>query len=325
MRAEGTATPLLLAALLACAPPEPAPFTRVAAWSPTGSGVSPQAVASLELSGPVDPTGLGDGRRVALARGADVRAVVAAVESEGGLGEGAPAIPCDVTLGDGGRRVELRPRAPLADGAVHALILGPIHDAEGRPVLDPDGRRRTFVATFQVEPGPPGPPPRPVLTEVLADAATPEAGGEYVEVQNRGEAPLDLAGWRLEKRTGAGALAGCELLQAAGGPLPPGRFALLTGGDWDGRYPLPADTPRWSCGGATLAGGLANDRPPEVRLVDPAGAVAATLGEGSAAPRCPAALERRLPEGPDAAENLECVEAGTPGACNSITPEAWCP
>jgi hypothetical protein len=314
-----------LALLLGCAPPEPEPYTRVSAWAPSGSGVPPDAVASLELTAPADPAGLADGRRVALARGSDVRAVVAAVESEAGLGAGVPALPCDVALVEGGRRIELRPRAPLAAGAVHALVLGPVRDAGGRPVLDPDGKRRTFVATFEVEPGPPGPPPRPVLTEVLCDAATPEAGGEYVELQNRGEGPLDLAGWRLEKRTASGSLAGCELLLAAGGPLAPGRLGLLTGGDWDGRYALPAGTPRWSCAGATLAGGLANDRAPELRLVDPGGQVVATLGAGGVAPRCPGALERILPEGPDAAANLACAEVLTPGRCNSLTPVEWCP
>lgn len=229
-----------------------------------------------------------------------------------------------MALADGGRRVELRPRAPLAAGAVHALVLGPVHDPDGRPVLDPDGRRRTFVATFQVEPGPPGPPPRPVLTEARADAATPEAGGEYVELQNRGEAPLDLTGWRLEKRTSAGAFTGCELLLAAGGAVAPGGFALLTGGDWDGRYAVPAGTPRWRCGGATLAGGLANDRPLDLRLVDPEGAVRATLG-AAGAPRCPAALERVLPEAPDDAGAWGCADPGTPGRCNALTPAAWCP
>ena len=221
--------------------------------------------------------------------------------------------------------MELRPRAPLLAGAVHALVLGPVRDAAGRPVLDPDGKRRTFVATFQVDPGPPGPPPRPVLTEVRADAATPEAGGEYVELQSRGEGPLDLSGWRLEKRTAAGAWAGCELQLADGGPIAPGAFGLLTGGAWDGRYPRPDPSPRWACGGATLAGGLANDRPPELRLVDPAGAVLATFGEGASAPRCPVAVERVVPDGPDAASAFECADEGTPWACNSVTPAEWCP
>lgn len=319
----GAVLPLL--ALAACGLPDPEPLTRVARWAPSGGGVPTGAVASIEFSAPVNPAGLTDRRRVAVARAADLRAVSTAVESEGGLGAGAPAIPCEVALLDAGRRVELRPLAPLAAGAAHGLVLGPVHDAEGRPVLDPDGRRRTFVATFQTEPGPPGPPPRPVLTEVRADAEAPEAGGEYVEVQNRGLSPLDLSGWRLEKRTSAGALAGCDLLVSAGGPLVPGGFALLTGSAWDDRYAVPAGTPRWACGGATLAGGLANDRPPELRLLDPGGAVQATLGAGGVAPRCPGALERLDPEGPDAADNLACVDgAGSPGACNSLTPPASC-
>ncbi len=311
-------------ALLACAPPGPEPHTRVVAWSPRGSGVAPEATAAIELSGPAAPAGLVDGRRVALARAADARAVAAAVESEGGLGPGAPALPCQVALRDGGRRIELEPAAPLAAGVAHALVLGPVEDTAGRPVLDPDGKQRTFVATFQVAPGPPGPPPRPVLTEARADAETPEAGGEYVEVQNRGLGPLDLTGWRLEKRTAAGAWSGCELALAAGGAIAPGGFALLTGAAWDGRYALPAGSPRFACGGATLAGGLANDRGPALRLVDPEGAARATLGEGFLAPRCPVALERRLPEGPDAADNFGCVEAGSPAACNSLTPSEWC-
>jgi hypothetical protein len=286
--------------------------------------VAPDTSATLELTAPVAPAGLTDGTRVALARAADARAVAAAVESSGGLDATAPALPCEVRLLDGGRRVELTPRAPLALGAAHVLVLGPIHDADGRPVLDPEGRRRTFVATFETEPGPPGPPPHPVLTEVRCDAATPEAGGEYVEVQNRGQAPLDLSGWRLVKRTSAGSWAGCDLLTAAGGPLQPGALALLTGGAWDGRYAVPAGTPRWSCLGSTLAGGLANDRAPELRLLDPAGLVQATLGEGGVAPRCPVVIERLDPGGPDAATNLACAEVGTPGACNSLTPPGSC-
>jgi hypothetical protein len=230
-----------------------------------------------------------------------------------------------VTLLDGGRRIELRPQAPLAEGAVHALVLGPVHDATGRPVLDPEGKRRTFVTTFETEPGPPGPPPHPVLTEVRADAVTPEAGGEYVEVQNLGAAPLDLSGWRLEKLTGSGTLAGCDLALATGGPVAPGGYALLTGGAWDGRYQVPAGTPRFACGGTTLAGGLANDRAPELRLLDPAGATQATFGLGGTAPRCPGPCERVEPTGPDAAGNLACAEGdGTPGACNSLTPAGRC-
>ncbi|HET9554953.1 MAG TPA: lamin tail domain-containing protein, partial [Anaeromyxobacteraceae bacterium] len=133
--------------------------------------------------------------------------------------------------------------------------------------------------------------------------------------------PLALAGWRLAKRTSSGALASCELVPAAGEAwVAPGGAALVTGGAWDGRYDLPAGLPRFACGASALAGGLADDRPPEVRLVDPDGAVQATFGEGGVAPRCPAAVERVVPAGPDEAANLACaVGEGTPGRCNSVT------
>jgi len=103
-------------------------------------------------------------------------------------------------------------------------------------------------------------------------------------------------------------------------------FGLLTGGAWDGRYPVPAGTVRFTCGSSTLAGGLSDERPPEVRLLDPAGALLATFGQGDAAPPCPAAVERIDPLAPDQADNLACAEEeGTPGWCNSVTPPGWCP
>jgi hypothetical protein len=316
----------LLAAALAlgaCGPAAPPPLTRVSSWSPQGAGVASDAVAAIELSGEVGPEGIVDGRRVALARAAQVRAVATAVESADGLGAGSPALACAVALSADGRRIELRPLAPLAAGTVHALVLGPIRDAGGRPVLDAEGRRRTFVGTFETAPGAPGPPPRPVITEVRAVAASPQAGGEYVEVQNRGLGPLDLFGWRLEKRTASGAVAGCDLVTADAEPLAAGAYALLTGDAWDGRYGLPA-VPRATCGTASLLGGLADDRPPEVRLLDPAGQVQSTLGQDGVAPRCPAAVERIEPDGLDSALNLSCADGGTPGGCNAATPVANC-
>ncbi len=326
MRGPVRALPLLLLSLAACGPDLPSPHTRVVAWAPKGEGVPLDAVAALELSGPVAPSGLLDGRRVALARGTDARAVAAAVESEAGLAAGAPSLPCTVSLSPDRRRVELRPGAPLPAGLVLALILGPVEDAEGRPVLDPDGQRRTFVATFQTAPLPPGPPPRPVLTEVRADAATPEAGGEYVELQNRGVGPLDLEGWRLAKRTAAGAWSSCALSVLPPASVAPGAFALLTGAAWDARYAVPAGVIRAACASASLAGGLADDRAPEVRLLDLAGAVRATFGAEGTAPRCPgAAVERLRPDEADGPSNFGCAAAGgSPGACNAATPPGSC-
>ena len=160
--------------------------------------------------------------------------------------------------------------------------------------------------------------------EVRAVAESPQAGGEYVELLNLGEEPLDLSGWRLEKRTSTGSLAGCTVATAAE-MLAPGAFGLLTSEAWDRRYPVPAGTVRFTCGSSTLAGGLSDERPPEVRLLDPAGALLATFGQGDAAPPCPAAVERIDPLAPDQADNLACAEEeGTPGWCNSVTPPGWC-
>jgi hypothetical protein len=298
-------------ALAGCGADQPPPLTRITGWSPQGADAPLDGPASLTLSAAAAPDGLADGTRVALARAADARAVAAAVERDGGLLPSDPALPCDVALADGGRRIELAPRAPLAAGGAYVLVLGPIRDQAGHPVLDPEGRRRTFLGPFQTAPPPPGPPPVPVLTEVRAVAEAPESGGEYVEVADLGEGPLDLDGWRLEKRTAAGGFTGCLLSLAEGGPAPPGGVALLTGAAWDRRYDVPAGAPRYACAASTLAGGLADDRPPDVRLVDPGGTVQATFGAGGA-PRCPAAVERLDPTGLDEPANLACTE-GTPG------------
>jgi hypothetical protein len=278
-------------------------------------------MVTVDFTAPVAAEGLAEGLLVALARAADVRDVARLLES--GQPPGPLALPGDAALAEGGRQIELRPHALLAGGAAYAVVVAPtLRDLEGRAVLDPEGHRRTFVGTFSTVAGP---PPRPVLTEVRAVAATPQAGGEYVELLNLGEEPLDLSGWRLEKRTSAGSLAGCTV-EAAPVALPPGDFGLIAGGAWDGRYPASAGTVRFTCGGLALAGGLADDRPPEVRLLDASGVLQATFGQGGAAPLCPAAVERIDALSPDQPANLACAaDDGTPGWCNSVTPPARCP
>jgi hypothetical protein len=310
-----------LAALPGCGPPAPEPHTRIAGWTPSGPGADREPLVTVDFTAPIAADGLAEGLLVALARAADARTVARALEA--GQPPGPPALAADQALAGEGRRIELRPLARLSGGTAYAVVVAPtLRDAEGRPVLDPEGHRRTFVGTFTTVAGP---PPRPVLTEARAVAETPQAGGEYVELLNLGEEPLDLSGWRLEKRTASGSLAGCTVAFAAEA-LAPGAFGLLTSEAWDGRYPVPAGTVRFTCGSSTLAGGLSDERPPEVRLLDPAGALLATLGEGDAAPSCPAAVERIDPLGPDQAPNLACAEdGGTPGWCNSVTPPAWCP
>lgn len=296
-----------------CEPPGAAPHTRVIGIEPAGGVVAPELpAAAVTFSAPVSAEGLRDGRRLLLVPADALRAALDAVESE----EGAAALPgaviASVAVEGGGTRAVLRPAAPLRARAAYALVVSSrLRDAEGRPVLDAEGRRRPSVATFETGAAA-GPPPWPTITEVRADAATPEAGGEYVELANLGEGPLDLYGHRLAKRTAAGGLSSCALpLDAV---LAPGAIALIVGSAYDGRYALPAGAPLLTCGGAALLGGLANDRPSEVLLLAPDGAVAASFGQGGTAPLCPAAALRLDPAAPDEASNLACADGeGTPG------------
>lgn len=303
---------VLLAFTQACGLPEATPLARVVGAAPAGTVAPELPAAAFDFSAPVSPEGLPDGRRLVLVPADALRAALDAVESEEGAAALPGAVPASVALEGGGTRAVLRPRVPLRARAAYALVLSSrLQDAEGRPVLDAEGRRRASVATFETGAAA-GPPPWPVLTEVRADAATPEAGGEYVELANVGEGPLDLYGHRLAKRTSTGALSSCALPGDA--VLAPGAVALAVGGAYDGRYVLPPGATLLACGGSSLLGGLANDRPPEILLLGPDGAVVASFGQGGVAPLCPAAAVRLDPAAPDEASNLACAEGeGTPG------------
>jgi hypothetical protein len=169
--------------------------------------------------------------------------------------------------------------------------------------------------------------PRVVVTEVLADAVSPQAGGEYVELANLGSGDADLTGWRLAKRSASGAVSRCTL-EPRGGPLPAGAHGLVVGGSWDGRYAVPAGVPLFRCGSTSLAGGLADDRAPAVALESAAGAFVSGFGWAEPGVRCTGrSVERVQPGGADAPANLACAKSapGTPGACNGNTPPADCP
>lgn len=304
---------LVLAA--ACGLPDPQPAVRITGASPEGDAVAVElGAAEIRFSGAVSPDGLAGGARLVLVPEPLVRDALEAVESEAGAAALEGAVAGVVLLEGGGTRAVLRPAAPLRARTAHALVVSSrLRAAGGGPVLDSEGRRSPFVARFTTG-APPGPPPRPVLTEVRADAETPEAGGEWVELANLGEGALELAGLRLAKRTTSGSLASCALAVADAELLAAGGVALLVGGAYDGRYALPSATAVIRCGSAGLLGGIANDRAPELLLVDPAGAVLATLG-AAGAPGCTGSVLALLdPEGPDAQDNLACgTEEGTPG------------
>jgi hypothetical protein len=281
-------------------------MVRVLDGFPSGPGVQVSTNGSIRFSGAVAAEGLVDGSRFLLVREADLRDALAAAESEHGADGATRRVAGTSTLEEGATRLVFRPAEPLAGGEGWALVLSSrARSEDGRAVLDPDGRLAPTVIRFATAYPP---PPAVLLTEVLADAATPEAGGEYAEVTNLGPGPLDLAGWRFEKRTTTGSWTGCTIGAGAGGPAPAGAAALVVGGSWDGRYTLPAAVPLHPCGSTSLAGGIANDRPPELRLLDPSGAVAAVL-DATHAPPCAGALEADLPS----------TEGGGVGGCCSCT------
>ncbi len=524
--------------LVACGPSEPDPAPRVVSVAPEGEGIAPDAPGiTVRFSEPVEPSGVEDGRFVALAADADAKSVATAAASATGIGPGASVVPARVALADGGMAAEISPADPLQALGAYAIVVGTgIRSASGRAVMDPTGRKRAFATTFRTGPMPdrvppaprwvspphgpvpsnlkelrigfseavtgslsvkgvagrPGtiaadvlslslggplpagqlapsldevrdaggnrPPPLPgiavascrddlapavdpatlrvlqadtaltlaaiasevtrlgievaverlgegcgslpdapgslvawgdfapcpghdpcgvaaqcpasvtasglcpgrrvrvrvlaedlagnatppgpwmvaatgspasrvVLTEVLADAETPQSGGEYVEVANLGSGEADLTGWKLAKRSTSGAVSRCTL-EPKGGALPAGGHGLVVGGSWDGRYVTPAGVSLFHCGATSLAGGLADDRAPAIALESPSGAVVSGFGWAGSSLRCTGrSVERVLPGGEDAASNFSCakVAPGTPGACNGSTPAEDCP
>jgi hypothetical protein len=217
------------------------------------------------------------------------------------------------------------PAAVTCPGRVVVRRLCPGQKVHAR-LLSEDlaGHREAAGEAFELSALPPR--PAPVLTEALADADAPEAGGEYAEVANLGTGPADLAGFAIAKRGASGAFTRCTIAAAAGVAVAPGAHALVVGGAYDGRYPVPAGTPVYRCGSTAFAGGLANDRAVALALEDPLGQVVSTLGIAEAAPRCATgSVERVDPAGADVSSNWACPGTRSPGVCNHSTPPAACP
>lgn len=241
----------------------------------------------------------------------------------------APAAPGAVLLrGDVGPCPGWDPCRPMAASCPASLRLTGL--CPGRSVRvrigseDLAGHRGAFGAALAVAALPPE--PAPVITEVLADADAPEAGGEYVEVANVGTGDGDLAGLSLAKRTATGKLVRCTIEATSAALVPPGAHALVVGGSYDHRYALPAAIPLYRCGATALLGGLPNDRPVAIQLEGKGGEVLSSAGIVEAAERCTqGALERIHPAGPDVASGWACPGTATPGLCNRSTPPDECP
>lgn len=299
------ATLLFAAACHPGMPDAPEALPRVEKVEPTGSGVPTSlAEVSVTFTAPVSSEGLVDGRRLVLVPASAEHAAVQAVESEAGAAGLEGTVPGRIALEQDGKRAVLAPSAPLHALVSYVLVVGSkLRAADGRGVLDAEGRQRPTVAPFQTGAAS-GPPARPVIAQIRVDAETPEAGGEYVVIQNRGTGRLDLYGHRLEKRSPAGAVTSCALAE---GEVAQGDLALLVGGGYDQRYQLPEGTAVLPCGSAALLGGLANDRFPALTLLDPSGAVLSTAG-AAGGPVCAILLRTDL-DGPDEPGNWGCVES----------------
>jgi hypothetical protein len=161
------------------------------------------------------------------------------------------------------------------------------HEASGAPV------------SFRTLP----PSARPAIVEVLADAASPEETGEFVELVNDSAEPWDLAGWTLVKVT-ASAETARSLVRRDGatGPIPGRATAVYAVREFDaGRYGgLPAGAILLEAATATperavFGSGLSSSSPPRLELRGPGGVVLSTwpaglrCSEGTSAARAPGA------------------------------------
>ncbi len=103
---------------------------------------------------------------------------------------------------------------------------------------------------------PPAAPALVLLTEVMANPLD-ESTGEYVELLNLGDAPLDLTGFTLSD--------GDSPDPIHGPPVPPGGYAVILDADYAGQYALPAEAIRLGVDDARLGNGLSTNDPITLR------------------------------------------------------------
>jgi hypothetical protein len=145
----------------------------------------------------------------------------------------------------------------------------------------------------------PATPSSPALrvTEILADPDTTAGQREFIELQNAGNASVELLGWKVrDNPTASGAT---NTFAFPAWRLAPGeRVVVWGGGAADGRGPA------WS------NGAVWNNAGDGASLVDPSGAVVAWVGYGATAP--PAGLDG--PVGPKPDKGRSVTFDGTPAA-----------
>jgi len=152
-----------------------------------------------------------------------------------------------------------------------------------------------------------------VVNEVMANPLS-EARGEFVELYNAGDEPVDVAGFVLTDGDAQDRLQGWQ-----GGTtvVPAGAFAVVLDTGFDGDYELPPGAVLLSTGDAQLGNGLAVGDP--VGLLLPDGATLLSSYSFPFNPGNGVSAERRAPDAPDKADAwLGCPCAASPGAPNCV-------
>ena len=105
-----------------------------------------------------------------------------------------------------------------------------------------------------------------VINEVMANPLA-EGTGEFVEILNRGQQPVDVAGFVLSDGDATDQIEGFE-----GGPtlLPAGGFGLIVDRDYDDVYAIAEGAVLLTVGNRTLGSGLATNDPVALLLPDEA-------------------------------------------------------
>ena len=161
-----------------------------------------------------------------------------------------------------------------------------------------------------------------VITEVMFNPDGDENAREYVEVMNRSDTGVSLAGWLI----GDGA-AWDEIIPVAGGNpiLPAGAYALILDPDYftvDDPYPdIPPETPLFTVEDKALGSrGLSNSAAEPVSIITAAGDTASVVHYDI---DCPPghSWERIMPDGGDGPDNFtpSIIPGGSPGRANTVT------
>ena len=117
-------------ALSACGPAEPDPVPRVLSVVPEGEGIAPDAPGiSVRFSEPVDPSGVEDGRFVALAAEADAKPAATAAALPPLEPPGTRLVSCGLRVGP---KAEFSVDEPMANSSRLVLPTDPAPAAARR-------------------------------------------------------------------------------------------------------------------------------------------------------------------------------------------------